>query len=56
MRLFSATMSLEILDLTTKFTRDAVRTHVKKDELTLEGIRLFCLSIEKEGVKAPHTL
>merc|ERR1711959_444424 len=39
--LFSATMAPEILDLTTKFMRDAVRILVKKDELTLEGIRQF---------------
>merc|ERR1712137_1117052 len=34
--LFSATMPPEILDMTTKFMRDAVRILVKKDELTLE--------------------
>ena len=35
--LFSATMAPMILDLTAKFTRDAVRILVRKDELTLEG-------------------
>merc|ERR1712050_705231 len=50
-RLFSATMAPEILELTTKFMRDAVRILVKKDELTLEGIRQFYVAIEKEEWK-----
>jgi len=49
--LFSATMPPEILDMTTKFMRDAVRILVKKDELTLEGIRQFYVAIEKENWK-----
>jgi translation initiation factor 4A len=49
--LFSATMPPEILDMTSKFMRDAVRIHVKKDELTLEGIRQFYVAIEKEDWK-----
>jgi len=49
--LFSATMAPEILDLTTKFMRDAVRILLKKDELTLEGIRQFYVAIEKEEWK-----
>jgi len=49
--LFSATMAPEILELTTKFMRDAVRILVKKDELTLEGIRQFYVAIEKEEWK-----
>merc|ERR1712039_979299 len=49
--LFSATMPPDILDLTTKFMRDAVRILVKKDELTLEGIRQFYVAIEKEEWK-----
>jgi len=49
--LFSATMAPEILDLTNKFMRDAVRILVKKDELTLEGIRQFYVAIEKEEWK-----
>jgi len=49
--LFSATMPPEILDLTTKFMRDAIRILVKKDELTLEGIRQFYVAIEKEEWK-----
>merc|ERR1711894_650248 len=49
--LFSATMAPEILDLTSKFMRDAVRILVKKDELTLEGIRQFYVTIEREEWK-----
>jgi translation initiation factor 4A len=49
--LFSATMPPEILDMTSKFMRDAVRILVKKDELTLEGIRQFYVAIEKEDWK-----
>merc|ERR1712098_250907 len=49
--LFSATMPLSTLDITNKFMRDAVRILVKKDELTLEGIRQFYVAIEKEEWK-----
>jgi len=49
--LFSATMPSEILDLTKKFMRDPVRVLVKKEELTLEGIRQFYIAIEKEDWK-----
>jgi len=49
--LFSATMPPDILDLTKKFMRDAVRILVKKDELTLEGIRQFYVAVEKEEWK-----
>merc|ERR1711879_404183 len=49
--LFSATMAPEILDLTTKFMRNAVRILVKKDELTLEGIKQFYVGIEREEWK-----
>jgi len=49
--LFSATMPPDILDVTTKFMRDAVRILVKKNELTLEGIRQFYIAIEKEEWK-----
>merc|ERR1711972_761364 len=49
--LFSATMPPEILDMPTKFMRDAVRILVKKDELTWGGIRQFYVAIEKEEWK-----
>merc|ERR1719362_2618710 len=49
--LFSATMAPDILDLTSKFMRNPVRILVKKDELTLEGIRQFYIAIDKEEWK-----
>lgn len=49
--LFSATMPLEILELSTKFMRDPVRILVKKEELTLEGIQQFYIAVEKEDWK-----
>lgn len=49
--LFSATMAPDILDLTGKFMRNPVRILVKKDELTLEGIRQFYIAIEREDWK-----
>ncbi|KAK0505816.1 P-loop containing nucleoside triphosphate hydrolase protein [Armillaria luteobubalina] len=49
--LFSATMPAEVLDVTSKFMRDPIRILVKKDELTLEGIKQFYIAVEKEGWK-----
>jgi len=49
--LFSATMPAEILDISTRFMRDPVRILVKRDELTLEGIKQFYIGIEKEEWK-----
>jgi translation initiation factor 4A len=37
--IFSATMPLEVLEVTNKFMRDPIRILVKRDELTLEGIK-----------------
>mmetsp|Transcript_22107 Transcript_22107/g.37352 ORF Transcript_22107/g.37352 Transcript_22107/m.37352 type:complete len:414 (-) Transcript_22107:341-1582(-) len=49
--LFSATMPLDILEITTRFMRDPIRILVKKDELTLEGIKQFYIAVEKEEWK-----
>jgi translation initiation factor 4A len=49
--IFSATMPLEVLDVTSKFMRDPIRILVKKDELTLEGIKQFFIAIEREEWK-----
>eukprot|EP00985_Skeletonema_marinoi_P014661 scaffold7473_cov141-Skeletonema_marinoi.AAC.1 len=49
--LFSATMPLEVLEVTHRFMRDPVRILVKKDELTLEGIKQFYIAVEKEEWK-----
>jgi len=49
--LFSATMPDDILDITTRFMRKPVQILVKKDELTLEGIKQFYVAVEKENWK-----
>jgi translation initiation factor 4A len=49
--LFSATMPLDVLEVTTNFMRDPVRILVKKDELTLEGIKQFYIAVDKEEWK-----
>ena len=49
--LFSATMPDEILDISQRFMRDPVRILVKRDELTLEGIKQFYVAVEKEQWK-----
>jgi len=49
--LFSATMPEEILDISTKFMRNPVRILVKRDELTLEGIKQFYVHVEREDWK-----
>ena len=48
---FSATMPLEVLNVTKKFMRDPIRILVKKDQLTLEGIQQFYIPVEKEEWK-----
>ena len=49
--IFSATMPLDVLEVTTKFMRDPIRILVKRAELTLEGIKQFYITIEKEEWK-----
>jgi translation initiation factor 4A len=49
--IFSATMPLEVLEVTSKFMRDPIRILVKRDELTLDGIKQFYIAIEKEEWK-----
>jgi len=49
--IFSATMPLEVLEVTSKFMRDPIRILVKRDELTLEGIKQFYIAIEREEWK-----
>lgn len=49
--LFSATMPLDVLEVTDKFMREPVRILVKKDELTLEGIKQFYIAVEREEWK-----
>jgi len=49
--LLSATMPPDVLEVTQKFMRDPVRILVKKEELTLEGIRQFYIQVEREEWK-----
>jgi len=44
-------MPAEVLEVTTRFMREPVRILVKKEELTLEGIRQFYVSVEREEWK-----
>ena len=49
--LLSATMPTDVLEVTKKFMRDPIRILVKRDELTLEGIKQFYIAVEKEEWK-----
>ncbi|KAJ0979340.1 hypothetical protein J5N97_014814 [Dioscorea zingiberensis] len=49
--IFSATMPPEALDMTRKFMNKPVMILVKRDELTLEGIKQFYINVEKEDWK-----
>jgi len=49
--LFSATMPPEALEITQKFMENPVRILVKRDELTLEGIKQFYIAVEREEWK-----
>lgn len=46
--LLSATMPDDVLEVTKKFMREPIRILVKKEELTLEGIKQFYVQVEKE--------
>lgn len=46
--LLSATMPADVLEVTKRFMRDPIRILVKKEELTLEGIKQFYVQVEKE--------
>jgi ATP-dependent RNA helicase len=49
--LVSATLPPDVLDMTQKFMNDPVRILVKRDELSLEGIQQYYVSVEKEEWK-----
>jgi len=49
--LLSATMPEDVLEVTERFMRKPVSILVKRDELTLEGIRQFYCDVEKEEWK-----
>ena len=49
--LFTATMPLEVLEVTERFMREPIQILVKRDELTLEGIKQFFIAVEREEWK-----
>ncbi|KHJ83614.1 putative eukaryotic initiation factor 4A-III [Oesophagostomum dentatum] len=49
--LLSATMPADVLDVTQCFMRNPIRILVKKEELTLEGIRQFYVNVQKDEYK-----
>lgn len=49
--LVSATLPHELLEMTHKFMSNPTRILVKRDELTLEGIKQFFVSVEREEWK-----
>mmetsp|Transcript_14349 Transcript_14349/g.58055 ORF Transcript_14349/g.58055 Transcript_14349/m.58055 type:complete len:192 (-) Transcript_14349:391-966(-) len=44
-------MPSEVLDMTDKFMNDPIKVLVKKDELTLDGIRQFFVCVQREDWK-----
>jgi len=49
--LLSATMPADVLEVTKRFMREPIRILVRKEELTLEGIRQFYVNVEREDWK-----
>lgn len=49
--LFSATMPREVFDIFQKIMKEPARILVKKEELTLQGIKQFYIDVEKEEFK-----
>lgn len=49
--LFSATLPPEVLDLSQKIITNPINIMVKKEELTLEGIKQFYVAVEKKAYK-----
>jgi len=49
--LVSATLPGSVLDMTRKFMNEPIRILVRRDELSLEGIRQFYINVEKEEWK-----
>ncbi|KAG7343930.1 DEAD/DEAH box helicase domain protein [Nitzschia inconspicua] len=49
--LMSATLPSTVIEMTRKFMNDPIKILVKRDELTLEGIKQFFIAVEKEEWK-----
>jgi translation initiation factor 4A len=46
--LFSATLPQDIMDISTRFMKNPLSILVKKNELTLEGIKQYYIAIDEE--------
>jgi ATP-dependent RNA helicase len=51
MVIISATLPASVLEMTEKFMNDPVKILVRRDELTLEGIKQFFIAVEREEWK-----
>merc|ERR1719330_1419543 len=49
--LFSATYNQDILDITERFLREPAKILVKKEQVTLEGIKQFYVQCQREEYK-----
>lgn len=49
--LFSATLDKETIEITKRFMKEPIRILVRKEEVTLEGIKQFYVSLEQEAWK-----
>ncbi|KAG0307095.1 translation initiation factor eIF4A [Dissophora globulifera] len=49
--LLSATLSIEVMEVSNKFMKDPIRITMKNNELSLEGIKQFHIQVEKEEWK-----
>jgi translation initiation factor 4A len=49
--IYSATMPVDVLDMTKEFMNNPIRILVKKDDLTLKGIKQFYITLETEKEK-----
>ena len=49
--LFSATMPEEAISMSERFMRNPIRILVKREQLTLEGIKQFYIDVQREEVK-----
>ena len=54
--LLSATLPVECLEITTKFMNEPIRVLVKRDEITLEGIRQVPVPTQKKKNRGNVTL
>jgi translation initiation factor 4A len=51
--LLSATIPVELMEITNSFMRNPIQILVKKEELTLEGIKQFYVDVELQSHKTP---